>query len=102
MFISVITVDCTLVFVFEKKKLSILDSSTIGLQLEYSGFETFLCTTITLAVFKAVGYIPEEKERLKMPTRCIEISFFSNFNILVGILFGPEDLFFFYIFITTF
>ena len=47
---------------------------------------------ITLAVFRAVGYIPEEKERLKMSTSCVEISFFSNFNILVGILFGPEDL----------
>ena len=47
---------------------------------------------ITLAVFKGVGYIPEEKERLKISTRCVEISFFSNFNILVGILFGPEDL----------
>ena len=47
---------------------------------------------ITLAVFKGVGYIPEEKERLKISTRCVEISFFSNFNILVRILFGPEDL----------
>ena len=47
---------------------------------------------ITLAVFKGVGYIPEEKERLKISTSCMEISFFSNFNILVGILFGPEDL----------
>ena len=47
---------------------------------------------ITLAVFKGVGYIPEEKERLKTSTSCLEISFFSNFNILVGILFGPEDL----------
>ena len=47
---------------------------------------------IILAVFKGVGYIPEEKERLKISTSCVEISFFSNFNILVGILFGPEDL----------
>ena len=47
---------------------------------------------ITLAVFKGVGYIPEEKERLKLSTRCVKISFFSNFNILVGMLFGPEDL----------
>ena len=47
---------------------------------------------ITSAVFKGLGYIPEEKERLKISTRCVEISFFSNFNILVGILFGPEDL----------
>ena len=47
---------------------------------------------ITLAVFKGVGYIHEEKERLKISPRCVEISFFSNFNILVGTLFGPEDL----------
>ena len=26
-----------------------------------------------------------------MSTRCVEISFFSNFDILVGILFGPKD-----------
>ena len=47
---------------------------------------------ITLAIFKGVWYIPEEKERLKISTRCVEISFLSNFNILVGTLFGPEDL----------
>ena len=47
---------------------------------------------INLAVFRGVGYIPEEKERLKISTSRVEISFFSNFNILVGTLFGPEDL----------
>ena len=47
---------------------------------------------ITLAVFKRVGYIPEEKERLKISSRCVETSFFSTFNILVGIVFGPEDV----------
>ena len=47
---------------------------------------------ITLAVFKGVGYIPEEKERLKISTSCVEISLFSNFNVLVSILFVPEDL----------
>ena len=47
---------------------------------------------ITLADFKGVGYIPEEKQRLKISGRCVEMSFFSNFNIVVGILFGPEDL----------
>ena len=45
---------------------------------------------ITLAVFKGVAYIPKEKERLKISTRSVEISFFSNFNIIVGIL--PENL----------
>ena len=49
-------------------------------------------TLTVLTVFKGVGYIPEEKERLKISTRCVGISFFSNFNIFVGRLFGPEDL----------
>ena len=47
---------------------------------------------IILPIFKGVGYIVQEKEILKISTSCVEISFFSNFNILVGILFGPEDL----------
>ena len=47
---------------------------------------------IALAVFKGVGYINKEKERLKISTKCVEIFFVSNFDILVGILFGPEDL----------
>ena len=47
---------------------------------------------ITLAVLKRAGYIPEEKARLKISTRCVEIYFFSNFNILFGILFEPEHL----------
>ena len=42
---------------------------------------------VTLAAFKGAGYIPEEKERLKKLTSCIEIPFFSNFNILVDITF---------------
>ena len=46
----------------------------------------------TLAVFKGVLYIPEENKRLKISTSCVEISFFSNFNVLVSILFVPEDL----------
>ena len=47
---------------------------------------------ITLAVFKGVGYIPEEKERLKISTSCFEISFLCSFNILVCVLFGPEEV----------
>ena len=47
---------------------------------------------ITLAVFKGVLYIPEENKRLKISTICVEISFFSNFNVLVGVLLGTEDL----------
>ena len=45
---------------------------------------------ITLAAFKVVGYIPEEKERLNISTNCFEISFLSSFNILVGVLFEPK------------
>ena len=55
-------------------------------------FESFLCMGITISVFKTVGYIAEGKERLKISTKYVEITFFSNFSILVGILFGPEDL----------
>ena len=47
---------------------------------------------ITLAAFKVVGYIPEEKKRLNISTNCFEISFLSSFNILVEVLFGPEHL----------
>ena len=43
-------------------------------------------------LFKGVGHITEEKEILKTSTKCVEISLFSDFNILVGILFGPENL----------
>ena len=47
---------------------------------------------ITLAGLKEVGYIPEEKERLKISIRSVEIYFFGNFNFLVDILFGREYL----------
>ena len=47
---------------------------------------------ITLLILKEVAFIPEEKQRLKISTSCVEISFFSNSNILVSVLFGPEDL----------
>ena len=52
----------------------------------------FLCMRINWAVFKRVGYIPEEKERLKISTSCSEISFLCSFNILVGVLFGPKEI----------
>ena len=41
---------------------------------------------------KGVLYIPEENKRLKISSSCFEISLLSSFNILVGILFGTEDL----------
>ena len=72
--------------------LSILSSKAVGLYLEHSGCESLLCMEIILATFKGVGYISEEKERLKISTRRVEISFFSNFNIFVVILFQPKDL----------
>ena len=42
--------------------------------------------------FKGVLYIPEENKRLKISTSCVEISLLSSFKILVGMLFGTEDL----------
>ena len=45
--------------------LSILSSKAVGLYLEHSGCESLLCMEIILATFKGVGYISEEKERLK-------------------------------------
>ena len=47
---------------------------------------------ITLAVFSIEGKIPEEKEILNISDSWLEMSFLSNFNILVGILLGPTDL----------
>ena len=72
----------SLLCISSSKIWSILDSSAIGLYLEHSHFESFL--RIGIKIFKGVGYIPEEKERLKISARCVEISFFSNFNILDG------------------
>ena len=47
---------------------------------------------ITLAVFGIEGKTPEEKEILNISDRWLEMSFSSNFNILVGILLGRTDL----------
>ena len=33
------------------------------------------------------------KKEIKISTNCFEISFFSNFNILIGILSGSVDFF---------
>ena len=51
-----------------------------------------LCTGITLAVFNIEGKTPEEKEILHNSDSCLEMSFLSNFNILVGMGLGPTDL----------
>ena len=47
---------------------------------------------ITLAIFSIEGKTPEEKEILNISDSWLEMSFLSNFNILVGILLGPTDL----------
>ena len=47
---------------------------------------------ITLAGLKEVGYIPEEKERLKYQLDVLKYIFFGNFNFPVDILFGREYL----------
>ena len=49
--------------------------------------ESFLCS-----VFSIEGETPEEKEILNISDSWLEMSSLSNFNILVGILFGPTDL----------
>ena len=54
--------------------------------------ESFLCTGITLAVFSIEGKTPEEKEILNISDSWLQMSFLSNFNILIGILLGPTDL----------
>ena len=56
--------------------------------------ESFLCTGITLVVFSVEEQTPEEKEILNISDSWLEleVSFVSNFDILVGILLGPTDL----------
>ena len=51
-----------------------------------------MCTGITLAIFIMDGNTPDEKDRLNMSARGVEMSFFNSFKILVGRLFGPVDL----------
>ena len=45
-----------------------------------------------MAVFSIEGKTPEEKEILNISDSRLEMSFLSNFNILIGILLGPTDL----------
>ena len=56
--------------------------------------ESFLCTGITLVVFSVDKQTPEEKQILNISDSWLELemSFLSNFDILVGILLGPTDL----------
>ena len=54
--------------------------------------ESFLRTGITLAVFSIERKTPEQKEILNISDSRLEMSFLSNFNILIGILLGPTDV----------
>ena len=74
------------------KILSTLDNREIGLQLDTSSMESFLWKWITLAVFKIVGNIPVEKDKLHIVARCLDIWSWTRCKILVGILLGPQDL----------
>ena len=47
---------------------------------------------ITLAVFKIVGNIPVEKDKLHIVARCLDVWSWTRCKILVGILLGPQDL----------
>ena len=60
--------------------------------MEKSSLESFLWTGTTLASLRANGKTPDVNDILKISTSLQEISFLSNFNILVGILLGPTDL----------
>ena len=60
--------------------------------MEKSSLESFLWTGTTLAILRADGNTPEVNDTLKISASWQEISFLSNFNILVGKLLGPADL----------
>ena len=47
---------------------------------------------MTLAVFNRVGKLPIVNERLNKSASWSEMLFLSNFNTLVGILYGPVAL----------
>ena len=58
----------------------------------WSNFDSFLWLRLTLAVFNRVGKLPFVNKRLNKSASWSEISFLSNFNTLVGILYGPVAL----------
>ena len=60
--------------------------------MEKSSLESFLWTGTTLAILRAGGKTPEVNDILKISTSWKEISFLSNYSILVGMLLGPTDL----------
>ena len=71
--------------------LSMTDNKESGLLFEHNSYDSFLCTGITLANFSTDGRTPNEKDRLNISARWIEISFFNSFRILAGRPFGPLD-----------
>ena len=73
------------------KFFSILGRSKSGRQFEKSSFESFWCMGITSVVFSLEGKTPEKKEILNISDNWLEMSFLSNFIILVGILLHPTD-----------
>ena len=46
-----------------------------------------------MATLSIVGKMPVDNDILNISTNWVEISFQSSFNILIGMLFGPTDLF---------
>ena len=72
---------------------SILDNSEIGRYFENFNLESFLHRGTTLATFSIVGKIPVENKMLNISANWLEILFLSNFNIFIGMLLGPTDLF---------
>ena len=71
--------------------LSMTDNKESGLLFEHNGYNSFLCTGITLGNFSMDGRTPNEKDALNIAIRRIEISFFNSFRILAGRPFGPLD-----------
>ena len=81
-----------LLYINFSKTFSKLDKSEIGRWFKKSSLESYLCTGITLEVLSIEGKTPEEKVILNISDSWLEMSFLSNFNILIGILLGPTDL----------
>ena len=60
--------------------LSMLDKKEIDLYLEHSRLEIFLCTEITLVIFKLSEKVHAAKNILKIHEKCSSILFLSDFN----------------------
>ena len=60
--------------------------------MEKSCLESFLWTGTTLVILRADGEAPDVNDILKTSASWQEISFLSNFNVLLGVMLGPTDL----------